>query len=273
MQHYRLFHTSSAVLIVILLSTLMLAAQAPKSARTPSSGATNADRSAGHRIGFDDARRLLDGEREGNLNHRPGSYSRTQLRDGRILELFYPIAATARTGARRRPAGIPGYGLLYATAADYEEAHRPRHILEELLPNGASFIGEIPMLIERLEKRLRTGSRRLEYTRASLRRIDAYLAAYRRTHTTADADPAFFQELTAYYGEVMRRELAAEWRIHQESIAQKHVQAVPNLIFTGAGGKRELKPWSTVLNVLYNEDVRGLTITAAGEADLRAARQ
>lgn len=215
----------------------------------------------------------MGGEREGNLNERPGSYSRTRLRDGRVLELFYPIAAVTRGSGRRRSAGIPGYGLLYASEADYDEAHRPRHILEELLPHGSSFIGEIPALIARLERRLRVGARPLDYTRESLRRIDAYLAGYRRTHTTADADPAFFQELTAYYGEVLRRELNAEWRIHQENIAQKRLQPVPNLSFAGMRGRREIKPWSSVLNVLYNEDVRGLTLAAAGEADLKAARQ
>jgi hypothetical protein len=223
------------------------------------------------RLAFDEARRLLEGEREGNLNHKPGAYSQTRLRDRRVLELFYPLTSPART--KRRSSGVPGYGLLYASEAAYAEAQRPRHILEDLMPDAQHFVGEIPDLIARLEKRLRAGARRLDYSRASLKRIDAYLASYRRSHTTADTDPAFFQEVTAYYGEVARRELNAEWRVRGESIAQKRVQQVPNLGFETNGARRDLKPWSSVLNVLYNEDQRSLTLAAAYDADLRAIVQ
>jgi hypothetical protein len=225
------------------------------------------------RLAFEEGRRLLEGEREGNLNSRPGAYSQTRLRDGRVLELFYPLTSPASSRTKKRAIGVPGYGLLYASESAYAEAQRPRHILEDLMPDAQHFVGEIPDLIARLEKRLRTGARHLDYSRASLRRIDAYLAAYRRSHTTADTDPAFFQEVTAYYGEVARRELNAEWRVRGESIAQKRVQQVPNIGFDKNGARRDLKPWSSVLNVLYNEDQRSLTLAAAYDADLRAAVQ
>jgi hypothetical protein len=256
---------SSLTITLAILSAPNLAIANPQLQPTPvKSGAAQ-------RLAFEEGRRLLEGEREGNLNNRPGAYSQTRLRDGRVLELFYPLASPSRT--KRRPSGVPGYGLLYPSEAAYAEAQRPRHILEDLMPDAQHFVGEIPDLIARLEKRLRTGTRRLDYSRASLKRIDAYLASYRRTHTTADTDPAFFQEVTAYYGEVARHELNAEWRVRGENIAQKRVHQVPNLGFEMNGARRDLKPWSSVLNVLYNEDQRSLTLAAAYDADLRAVGQ
>lgn len=259
----RSFRSSSAFALTLIIFTTPLLAQSPKSVahiRTPGA----------QRIAFEEARRMLAGEREGNLNERPGAYTRTRLRDGRVLELFYPITAQTRSSRSKRSTSVPGYGLLYDSEAAYEEAYRPRHILEELLPHGESFVGEIPQLIARLEQRLRVGARKLDYTRASLKRIDVYLSSYRRTHTTADTDPALFQELTAYYGEVARREVGGEWRVRSESIAQKRYQAVPNVSFDAGGGRRDLRPWSSILNLLYNEDQRGLTLTATFDADMRA---
>ena len=72
------------------------------------------------RISFADARKILTGETEGNVTNQPGRFTRTNLRDGRVLELFYPIAppAAARRSGR---AGAPGYGLLYESAAAFGE--------------------------------------------------------------------------------------------------------------------------------------------------------
>jgi len=230
------------------------------------------------RLTFADAQRLLEGEAEGNVSRRPESYSRTRLRNGQILELFYPLKFNSTRSATRasrasKAASVPGFGLLYASEAVYSEAHRPRHILEELLPDGQSFVAQVPQLVANLEKRLRAGNGRLDYSRVSLKRVDAYLVGYRRAHTTADNDPALFQEISAYYGEVLKHELGGEWRTHGENIAQKRVQQVPNVVFKAGSVSRELKPWSSVLDVLYNEDQRGLTLTAACTADLTAARR
>ena len=220
------------------------------------------------RVTFDEARAMLVGEIEGNIINRPGAYSETRLRNGRILELYYPMGSQSSKSKK----GVAGYGVLHESTAAYEEARRPRHVLEELLPDGQTFVVQVPALVARLEKRLRISTGSLDYSRGSLRKLDSYVASYRRSHTTADADPALFQELTAYYGEVLKKELSGEWRTRSESIAQKRAQQVPNVAFQVNGTPRELRPWSSMLDVLYNEDHRTLTITAVFAADLKAAK-
>lgn len=263
----------AGVLTISILSLLSPLAHAQAS--LPAVRAKSSVAAGPQRLTFDEAKRLLDGEAEGNISQRPGTYSETRLRNGRILELYYPLGVqNTRSSAksRGRAAGVAGYGLLHESVAAYEEARRPRHILEELLPDGQGFVAQVPDLIARFEKRLRLGSGRLDFSRGSLRRVDAYLASYKRTHTTADTDPALFQELTAYYGEVLKRELRGEWHTRSENIAQKRAQQVPNVAFDLNGMRRELRPWSSVLDVLYNEDQRSLTVSGAFAADLKASQ-
>lgn len=249
-----------------LLSSVLFAQSTATVERTRPGGA--------QKLMFADAQKLLIGEAEGNLSQRAGNYSRTRLRSGQVLELFYPIRYyPARGGQSAKQANVAGYGLLFESEIAYQDSHRPRHILEELLPDGQTFVTRVPELVASLERRLRVGNRRLDFSRASLKRIDTYLASYRRSHTTADTDPTLFQELTAYYGEVLRREFGGDWRIRSENIAQKRAQQAPNVSFDIDGVRRELKPWSSVLDVLYNEDHRTLTLAASYEADIRSARQ
>ncbi len=227
------------------------------------------------RLTFADAQKRLEGESEGNISKRPGTYSETRLRNGQVLELYYPLGVEPRNSTGRTRTGrgyVAGYGLLHESVTAYSEARRPRHILEELLPDGQGFVAQVPELVARLERRLRVGAGGLDFSRGSLRRLDGYLSGYRRTHTTADTDPALFQELTAYYGEVLKRELSGQWQTRNENIAQKRAQPVPNIVYQVNGVHRDLKPWSSLLNVLYNEDQRNLTVSAAFAADLRAAR-
>lgn len=262
----------------MLLSTLLVIS-ALASARTTSQGTAQKAKPAGptsqsgpRRLSYAEAQALLDGEKEGNISSRPGAYSETRLRDGRILELYYPLGTPSTGRGRARGPMAVGYGLLHESRVAYEEARRPRHILEELLPDGQGFVSQVPELVARLERRLRIGPKGLDYSRASLRRLDAYLSGYRRTHTTADTDPALFQEMTAYYGEVLKREVQGEWRTQNDSVAQKRAQLVPNIAYQVNGARRELRPWSSLLNVLYNEDQRSLTVSAAFDADMKAAR-
>lgn len=251
--------------VLVTLAASLFAQAPPKPPATPRTP---------QRLSFDEAQAMLSGESEGNISSRPGAYSETRLRNGQILELYYPIRTQASSSKSRsgKASGVAGYGVLHQSAAAYEEARRPRHILEELLPDGQGFVAQVPTLVARLEKRLRLASGTLDCSRNSLRRLDAYVASYRRTHSTADTDPALFQELTAYYGEVLRKELSGEWRTRNESVAQKKNQQVPNVTFQMNGASRDLRPWSSMLDVLYNEDQRNLTITAAFSADLKAAR-
>jgi len=223
------------------------------------------------RIGFKEARELLVGIEEGNLGHQPNRFSRTRLHDGRILEIYYPLRTTTRTG-KRRTISVAGYGLLYDSEAAFKDATRPRHMLEDLIPNGEEVISNIPQLVARLEKRLRLGRGRLDYTRSSLRRIDSFISRYQRSRTTAQTDPELFQELTAYYGETIRRSLNGQWRIHREPVGDTYVQPEPNISFSARGQHREIKPWSSVISALYDEDNRGVGLTKVFDADLEMSR-
>jgi hypothetical protein len=230
------------------------------------------------RLTFEQAKSLLesDGAREANLGKRSDGYSLTRLNTGRVLELFYPIKSSPsspRSAKAPRSASLAGYGVVYDSEASYREAMRPRHILEELLPDGQVFVAQVPDLIARLERRMKIGKGRLDYSRETLRRVDSFVSSYRRAHSTADTDPAFFQELTAYYGEVLRQETSGEWVVRSENIAQQLIQRVPNVAFVRDGARLERRPWSTVLNVLNNEDHRNLSLTSARDADLRAGTE
>lgn len=223
------------------------------------------------RLAFADAQRLLDGEKEGNLAQRPNVFSRTRLRTGQILELYYPITAVGAS-AKAKASSVPGYGLLYESEAAYQEAMRPHHILEDLIPDPHAFVASIPQLTASLQKRLRLGAAALDYSPASLKRIDLFIATYQRAHTTADTDPQLFQELTAYYGETLRRAVNGQWRVSSAKIDRTHTQAEPNIIFESGGASGELKPWDRIVTSLHDDNHKGTKLAEAFSADIEAAR-
>ncbi len=223
------------------------------------------------RISFAEAQRMLAGEAEGNLASQPNRFTRTRLNTGQVLELYYPIKTQTRSG-KIRTISVPGYGVLYQSEGSFNDATRPRHMLEDLIPDGRELVSNIPQLVARLEKRLGVGSGKLDYSRGSLRRIDGYIAGYHSSHTTAQTDPRLFQELTAYYGETLRRTFNGEWRVREERVGAGHVQNEPNISFSSAGKNREIKPWSSVISALYDEDNRGIGLTRVFDNDLRINR-
>ncbi|MDX2029723.1 MAG: hypothetical protein SF339_03570 [Blastocatellia bacterium] len=245
------------ILLLLSASSAGLAQSPPPKGKPP----------ATRRISFAEGKKLLSGQTEGNETNQPGRFTRSVLGDGRVLELFYPISvpASARRSGR---AAAPGYGILYESEAAFHELTRPHHMLEELIPDGRSFVASIPQLVARLEKRLG----RLDYSRESLRRLDGLVAGFHSTHTTAQTDPRLFQELTAYYGETLRRALQAEWKIREEKVGKTHVQTEPNLAVLNGGKNRELKPWSSVITALFDEDKRGIRLTKVFDADLSALK-
>lgn len=229
------------------------------------------------RLAFEEAQKLLGEAREGDLEkllrRDQVTYTRTTLLSGQVLELFYPVSFNqpARAGGKPRVNSVPGYGVLYESLAAYHEDKRPRHALEGLIPDGGAFVAAVPQLIARLEKRLRRGQ--LDYSRASLRKLDAFVGAYRNNHLSSETDAALFQELTAYYGETLRRALQAEWQVLNERVGKTPlVQTEPNLRFTPAGTmhSRVVKPWSSVFNALYDEAQRGGAITRAFDEDVNS---
>jgi hypothetical protein len=265
---------SRSVFVLILIFSLSIAVTGfpqKKRQQTPPSSV--------NKIPFAQAQKLLEGENEGNLNKRAAgnalTYSLTRLRNGQLLELYYPVKPNMPVGkGAAKNTIVPGYGVLYESETDYVEATRTRHALEDLIPDGRVFVSDIPQLVARLEKRLRLGAGKLDYSRASLKRLDTYIAGYQSAHTTAETNPQLFQELTAYYGETLRRALNGEWQLSQERVSKTHVQIEPNIRFASASSARTklIKPWSSVHSALHDEDKRGQGLTKALDADLAAAR-
>jgi hypothetical protein len=219
------------------------------------------------KISFTEARSLLASESEGNLSKQSGRFSRTKLSDGRVLELYYPIT-TSNPVKRSRPITAPGYGVLFESEAAFDNATRPRHMLEDLIPDGRIFLENMPSIIGRLEKRVG----KLNYSRESLRKLDGLVAGFHSSHTTAQTDPKLFQEITAYYGETLRRALNGEWKIREEKVGKTHIQTEPNIAIAVSGKTREIKPWSSVTLALHDEEKRGLRLSKIFDTDLEAAR-
>jgi hypothetical protein len=224
-------------------------------------------RPALRKISFAEAQKLLVNENEGNLEKQPGKFSKTKLSGGQLLELYYPITAPDPR-RRSRATTVPGYGKLYESELAYKEANRVFHVLEDLIPDGHKLVGDVPQLVARLEKRLRLGVGKLDYSRVSLKRVDAYLAGYLRSHSTMQTDPQLFQELTAYYGETLRRAVGGEWRVRKDEVFK---YPEPNVIISG-GRTKEIKPWSGLITILYDEEKRGAGLTKLFDADVEAAR-
>jgi hypothetical protein len=222
------------------------------------------------RISFTEAQRLLANETEGNLGKQPNRFSSTRLKDGRVLEVYYPLLIK-RVG-KAKPTSVAGYGVLYESEAALDDEKRARHVLEDLIPDGQALIENIPQLVARLEKRLRLRAGTLDYSRASLRRLDSYISGFHRSHTTAQTNPSLFQELTAYYGETLRRAIAGEWRIREERVGKTHIQKVPNISFNSRSAAKEIKPWDSVNTALYDEESRGVGLTRLFDSNLAAAR-
>ncbi|MCI0391107.1 MAG: hypothetical protein MOB07_20365 [Acidobacteria bacterium] len=223
------------------------------------------------RISFAEAQRILASENEGNIAKQPNKFSRTRLSDGQVLEVYYPISARSRSG-KSKIISVAGYGVLYESEMAFNDATRPRHMLEDLIPDGHGLVDNIPQLVARLEKRLRLRAGKLDYTRSSLKRLDLFIAGFHSSHTTANTNPRLFEELTAYYGETLRRALGGAWRVRNERVDEKHVQTEPNISFNSEGKEKEIKPWSSVISALYDEENRGIGLTRVFDADLAAAR-
>lgn len=222
------------------------------------------------RISFTEAQRLLASESEGNLSKQPNRFSSTRLSDGRVLEVYYPLLVK-RVG-KSKPTSVAGYGVLYESEAAFDDEKRARHMLEDLIPDGQALIENVPQLVARLEKRLRLRAGGLDYSRASLKRLDSYISGFHRSHTTAQTNPGLFQELTAYYGETLRRAISGEWRVREERVSKTYIQKVPNISFNSGGAAKEIKPWDSINTALYDEESRGIGLTRQFDSNLAAAR-
>ncbi len=257
-------YSSSQILWLKLIAAILIL---PLYTKTFSQPPKNNKRPAPRKISFIEAQKLLVNETEGNLDRQAGKFSRTKLSAGQVLELYYPIT-TPNPRRGMRPTTVPGYGLLYESELAFKDAYRAPHVLEDLIPDGHKLVNDIPLLVSKLEKRLRLGAGKLDYSRGSLKRVDAYLAGYLRSHSTMQTDAQLFQELTAYYGETLRRAVGGEWRVRED---KENKQPEPNIMFN-SGKTKEIKPWSGLITILYDEDKRGAGLTKLFDADLAATQ-
>jgi hypothetical protein len=103
-----------------------------------------------------------------------------------------------------------------------EQQHRPETAAPEAVGPSEpvfpadldAFLPRVPVLAEELRSQLARRKRRLDYSPRSLRVIDALILASARSQRDpedSEAGRLLLQQLVAYYGEVLRRNLAGRW--------------------------------------------------------------
>ena len=127
----------------------------------------------------------------------------------------------------------------------------------KVIPDPLRFIQEAPALAEALVRRFKG---KLDYSPDSLKQVDDFILrrSYRHPHPwERKADRHLVQELTAYFGEVLCRQLRGEWMVLQGSGGDPH----PVVVFTVGGVKQVAWPFFQIMK-LWEERVRadGLAI-------------
>lgn len=139
---------------------------------------------------------------------------------------------------------------------------RPIEVLEydpvsEVIPDSYCFIKEAPKLAEALRKRL---SDKLDYSPDSLDKVDNFILkkSYRQPEPWANERwRRVIQELTAYYGEVLRRNLCGKWVIKEFSKGVSH----PIVVFKVQEREQDEFPFTRVIKLwCERERADGLAI-------------
>ncbi|NOT63948.1 MAG: hypothetical protein HOP19_27355 [Acidobacteria bacterium] len=227
------------------------------------------------RMTFAAAQKLIEGVTEGNLQKQMTreivTFTLTKLSGGQVIELYYSVTPNIPS-SRVKVTTVPGYGVWYENEAVYQEAKRPRHALEGLLPDTTVFIEQVPQLVARLETRLRT---KLDYSRASLKRLDSLVAHTQGALAPTELNERLFQEVLAYYGEVLRRALPyGEWKATTETYGKNYTHQVPGMRYLAKSVNlfKVLKPGTSVMSAFYDEKTRGASVTTAFDKDIAAAQ-
>ena len=132
-------------------------------------------------------------------------------------------------------------------------AHDP---VSEAIPDPARFVQEASRLADDLTRRIMG---QLDYSPDSLDHVDNFILkkSYRHPEPWAKEEGRrMIQELTAYYGEVLRRNLGGRWAVLEGSGGRPH----PAVVFTRNGKEEVEYPFARV-NKLWSERQRadGLT--------------
>ena len=108
--------------------------------------------------------------------------------------------------------------MIEATKTRIRENPHGRHVLVDRLPQGADFVKHVPELIAELPKLLNLSSEDLDFSEASLLKIDPKLKKNGRAKCL---NPPIFPALVAYLGEVYNRKYGSTWYIRQNSVDQR----------------------------------------------------
>jgi hypothetical protein len=95
-----------------------------------------------------------------------------------------------------------------------------------------------------------------------------YKEANRVPHVLEDLIPDSNQLVGDIPQLVARRAVGGEWRVRKDEVFK---YPEPNIMISG-GGKKEIKPWSGLISILYDEEKRGPVLTKLFDADSGAAR-
>jgi len=129
--------------------------------------------------------------------------------------------------------------------------------VSKVIPDAKRFIQEVPQLTEALFERF---TEKLDYSPESLDKVDDFILkkSYRRPEPWAkERWHRVIQELTAYYGEVLRRNLRGKWVIKEVSEGISH----PAVVFKIQGQGQDEFPFTRVIKLwCERERADGLAI-------------
>jgi hypothetical protein len=101
-----------------------------------------------------------------------------------------------------------------ATKTRLRENPHGRHILVDRLPQGVAFEAHVPALIAELPKLLNLSPDDLDFSQASLVKIDTKLKKQGRAKCI---HPPLFPALVAYIGEMYNRKTGSKWYIRHDT--------------------------------------------------------
>jgi len=105
--------------------------------------------------------------------------------------------------------------MVEARKTTMRENPHGRHMLVDRLPQGADFVAQVPALIAELPTLLNLSAEDLDFSSASLVKIDGKLKKQGRVKCT---NPPLFPALVAYVGEMYNRKIGSTWSIRHNTM-------------------------------------------------------
>lgn len=132
---------------------------------------------------------------------------------------------------------------------------KPRHMLDDRMPEGATFVEQVPALVDELAEKLDIPRAALDASIESLAAVDA---AVRKRRPRRCLEAPIFSALVAYVGEVMRKHTGGRWELRPSGDVHE-----PWIVAGGAW----LAPFAVVFRELAEPHAGGCSIqgSTAGE--------